>query len=77
MLQVVRKSIIETAEAARQYTFGVFNPFYPLEEPLLGKLLELLPEDAHVRASGRLYLSLTRASTLTNEVHTYPQNETN
>ncbi|XP_050713001.1 patatin-like phospholipase domain-containing protein 2 isoform X2 [Eriocheir sinensis] len=67
-IEVVRKSINETAEAARQYTFGVFNPFYPLEEPLLGKLLELLPEDAHIRASGRLYLSLTRASTLTNEV---------
>ena len=68
LLQVVRKSIIETAEAAREYMFGAFNPFFPLEEPLLRNLLELLPDDAHIRASGRLYLSLTRASTLTNEV---------
>lgn len=67
-LEVVRKSIIETAKASREYILGAFNPLFPLEEPLLRSLLELLPEDAHIRASGRLYLSLTRASTLTNEV---------
>ncbi|MPC29183.1 Patatin-like phospholipase domain-containing protein 2 [Portunus trituberculatus] len=67
-LNVVRKSIIETAKASREYILGAFNPFFPLEEPLLRSLLELLPEDAHIRASGRLYLSLTRATTLTNEV---------
>lgn len=52
----------------RKTFMGAFNPFYRLEEPLMKSLLEILPEDAHRRASGRVFLSLTKASTLTNEV---------
>nr|XP_027211639.1 patatin-like phospholipase domain-containing protein 2 [Penaeus vannamei] len=47
---------------------GALNPFYRLEEPLMESLLKILPEDAHRRAVGRVFLSLTKASTLTNEV---------
>ncbi|XP_042214980.1 uncharacterized protein LOC121861384 isoform X2 [Homarus americanus] len=67
-LQAVRETILKTAKASRAYLFGPLSPFFPLEEPLLKNLLKMLPEDAHIRASGRLFLSLTRASTLTNEV---------
>ncbi|KAK4321721.1 hypothetical protein Pmani_007518 [Petrolisthes manimaculis] len=67
-LQVVRDSLLKTAKASRQYLFGAFNPTFQLEEPLMRNLLELLPEDAHIRASGRLFLSLTRVTSLSNEV---------
>ncbi|XP_071527198.1 uncharacterized protein [Panulirus ornatus] len=67
-LQVLRETLLKTAKVSRSYILGSFNPFFPLEEPLLRNLLEMLPEDAHIRATGRLHLSLTRASTLTNEV---------
>ncbi|KAK8730299.1 hypothetical protein OTU49_008204, partial [Cherax quadricarinatus] len=66
-LQLVRETLLKTAKASRAHTLGPFSPFFPLEEPLLKNLLEMLPEDAHIRASGRLHLSLTRASTLENE----------
>ncbi|KAK3872255.1 hypothetical protein Pcinc_022661 [Petrolisthes cinctipes] len=67
-LQVVRDSLLKTAKASRQYLFGPLNPTFQLEEPLMRNLLELLPEDAHIRASGRLFLSLTRVTSLSNEV---------
>nr|XP_027237549.1 uncharacterized protein LOC113828736 [Penaeus vannamei] len=67
-LQVIRENLLATAKASRSFFLGPLNPAFPIEEPLLKNLLKILPEDAHLRASGRLYLSLTRANTLTNEV---------
>lgn len=67
-LEYVRKNILATADVAQKYLMGPFNPFFPIEEPLLKNLLKMIPEDGHIRASGRLFLSLTRATTLTNEI---------
>lgn len=67
-LQHVRRILLEEAKVVRKTFMGALNPFYRLEEPLMESLLKILPEDAHRRASGRVFLSLTKASTLTNEV---------
>ncbi|XP_037793482.1 uncharacterized protein LOC119588943 [Penaeus monodon] len=55
-LQVIRENLLATAKASRSFLLGPLNPAFPIEEPLLKNLLKILPEDAHLRASGRLYL---------------------
>ncbi|XP_068224585.1 serine-rich adhesin for platelets-like isoform X2 [Palaemon carinicauda] len=67
-LEYLHKTILATADVAQKYFMGPFNPFFPLEEPLMKNLLKMIPEDGHIKASGRLFLSLTRATTLTNEI---------
>lgn len=67
-LQKLRHALLHVADLAQAYTLGPLNPWFTLEEPLLQGLLELLPQDAHIKASGRLFLSLTRLSNLSNEV---------
>ncbi|XP_039882327.1 patatin-like phospholipase domain-containing protein 2 isoform X3 [Simochromis diagramma] len=52
--------ILTTAKEARKHTFGVFHPTFSLLRTVRDSLLEKLPEDAHLRASGRLCVSLTR-----------------
>ena len=45
---------------ARSNFLGPLSPRFKLNEILLTNLREKLPEDAHVRATGKLYISLTR-----------------
>ncbi|XP_035771074.1 patatin-like phospholipase domain-containing protein 2 isoform X2 [Neolamprologus brichardi] len=52
--------ILTTAKEARKHTLGVFHPTFSLLRTVRDSLLEKLPEDAHLRASGRLCVSLTR-----------------
>ncbi|KAM9377355.1 patatin-like phospholipase domain-containing protein 2 [Pholidichthys leucotaenia] len=54
--------ILTTAKEARKHTLGVFHPTFSLLQTARDSLLEKLPEDAHLRASGRLCVSLTRLS---------------
>lgn len=48
------------AKEARKHTLGIFHPTFSLLRTVQDVLLEKLPADAHLRASGRLCVSLTR-----------------
>uniref|UniRef100_A0A3B3YZ16 PNPLA domain-containing protein n=1 Tax=Poecilia mexicana TaxID=48701 RepID=A0A3B3YZ16_9TELE len=48
--------------AARKHKLGPLHPAYNLLQLVQESLLEKLPEDAHLRVSGKLSLSLTRVS---------------
>lgn len=52
--------MLNTAKEARKHTLGVFHPTFSLLRTVRDALLEKLPEDAHLRASGKLCVSLTR-----------------
>ncbi|XP_029909205.1 patatin-like phospholipase domain-containing protein 2 [Myripristis murdjan] len=54
--------VISIAKEARKCKLGVFHPGFNLLQIVQHSLLVNLPEDAHVRASGRLCVSLTRVS---------------
>uniref|UniRef100_UPI003AAC47D7 patatin-like phospholipase domain-containing protein 2 n=1 Tax=Centroberyx gerrardi TaxID=166262 RepID=UPI003AAC47D7 len=54
--------VMSTAKEARQYKLGVFHPAFSLQQVVRDSLLVNLPEDAHVRASGKLCVSLTRVA---------------
>lgn len=54
--------ILMTAKEARKHTLGVFHPSFSLLRVVRRSLLEMLPEDAHLRATGRLCVSLTQLS---------------
>ncbi|CAN9498876.1 unnamed protein product [Ophioblennius macclurei] len=58
--------ILETATEARKHSLRVFHPTFSLLRSVRDSLLEKLPEDAHLRASGRLCVSLTRMSDMQN-----------
>uniref|UniRef100_A0A096LW49 triacylglycerol lipase n=1 Tax=Poecilia formosa TaxID=48698 RepID=A0A096LW49_POEFO len=53
-------SILNMAKEARKHTLGVFHPTFRMLQTVRHSLLEKLPQDAHLRASGRLCVSLTR-----------------
>ena len=48
--------------------FGVFTPGVDLLKPVEKFMDELFPEDAHLRANGRLFISVTNADTKENEL---------
>lgn len=50
------------ATEARRRRLGPLHPAYDLLHIVKQSLLSSLPEDAHVRASGKLCVSLTRVS---------------
>ncbi|XP_047451456.1 patatin-like phospholipase domain-containing protein 2 isoform X2 [Mugil cephalus] len=52
--------VLTTAKEARKHTLGVFHPTFSLLRTVRDSLLVKLPEDAHLRASGKLCVSLTR-----------------
>ena len=52
--------VLSVAKEARGHTLGVFHPAFSLLRTVRQSLLEKLPADAHLRASGRLCVSLTR-----------------
>ncbi|KAM9808080.1 patatin-like phospholipase domain-containing protein 2 [Neosynchiropus ocellatus] len=52
--------ILAVAADARGHSLGVFHPTFSLLRSLRHSLLQKLPADAHLRASGRLCVSLTR-----------------
>uniref|UniRef100_A0A665X216 PNPLA domain-containing protein n=1 Tax=Echeneis naucrates TaxID=173247 RepID=A0A665X216_ECHNA len=52
--------VLTMAKEARKHTLGVFHPTFSLLRTVRSSLLQKLPEDAHLRASGRLCVSLTR-----------------
>ncbi|XP_073327755.1 patatin-like phospholipase domain-containing protein 2 isoform X2 [Pagrus major] len=52
--------VLTVAKEARKHTLGIFHPNFSLLRTVQDALLEKLPADAHLRASGRLCVSLTR-----------------
>uniref|UniRef100_UPI0037E86E58 patatin-like phospholipase domain-containing protein 2 n=1 Tax=Semicossyphus pulcher TaxID=241346 RepID=UPI0037E86E58 len=50
------------AKEARRHRLGPLHPAYSLPQVVQDSLLRCLPEDAHVLASGKLCVSLTRVS---------------
>lgn len=50
------------AKEARKHRLGPLHPSFSLLQLVKDSLLSRLPEDAHVRASGKLCVSLTRVS---------------
>ncbi|XP_031723908.1 patatin-like phospholipase domain-containing protein 2 [Anarrhichthys ocellatus] len=52
--------VLTLAKEARKHSLGVFHPTFSLLRTVRDSLLEKLPADAHLRASGRLCVSLTR-----------------
>lgn len=52
--------LLAVAWEARRHLLGVFHPTFNLLHCVRDILLEKLPADAHLKASGRLCVSLTR-----------------
>lgn len=66
-LNKVRAGFLKTATETRKWKMGAFSPGFKFEEYLkVG--LDSLPEDAHLQASGRLHVSVTRLKDMTNVI---------
>lgn len=48
------------ATQARSKSLGPFNPKFNIQTILFDGLAQVLPEDAHIKCSGKLHVSLTR-----------------
>uniref|UniRef100_G3TTJ9 Patatin-like phospholipase domain-containing protein 2 n=1 Tax=Loxodonta africana TaxID=9785 RepID=G3TTJ9_LOXAF len=55
-------SMIEVSKEARKRFLGPLHPSFNLVKIIRGRLLKVLPDNSHERASGRLGISLTRVS---------------
>lgn len=55
-------ALMNMAKEARKSRLGPLHPAYNLLQNVQDSLLGNLPEDAHVRVSGKLCVSLTRVS---------------
>ncbi|XP_015431999.1 PREDICTED: LOW QUALITY PROTEIN: patatin-like phospholipase domain-containing protein 2 [Dufourea novaeangliae] len=56
----ITSNVLRVAREARQSTLGPFSPSFNVQEILLESLQKFLPNDAHIRVSGKLHISLTR-----------------
>ncbi|XP_076664167.1 brummer isoform X2 [Andrena cerasifolii] len=56
----ITSNVLRVAREARQRTLGPFSPSFNVQEILLESLQKYLPNDAHIRVSGKLHISLTR-----------------
>ncbi|XP_072034935.1 1-acylglycerol-3-phosphate O-acyltransferase Pnpla3-like [Amphiura filiformis] len=56
----ITDKIIGLATKARSRTLGPLHPSFSIHQHILDGLIRVLPDDAHKRASGRLFISLTR-----------------
>ncbi|XP_044254020.1 patanin-like phospholipase domain-containing protein atgl-1 isoform X1 [Tribolium madens] len=52
--------VLRVATEARRRSLGPFNPSFNIHNLLLEGLEKFLPDDAHIRVSGKLHISLTR-----------------
>ncbi|XP_053995902.1 1-acylglycerol-3-phosphate O-acyltransferase Pnpla3 isoform X1 [Hylaeus anthracinus] len=56
----ITSNLLRVAREARQRTLGPFSPSFNVQKILLESLQKFLPNDAHIRVSGKLHISLTR-----------------
>ena len=54
--------ILNVAMRARARALGPFHPSFDINRILYDLLMRTLPDDAHIRANGRFYISVTRVS---------------
>ncbi|XP_066999744.2 1-acylglycerol-3-phosphate O-acyltransferase Pnpla3 isoform X2 [Anabrus simplex] len=52
--------VLRVVQEARSKTLGPFSPSFNIQNVLLEGMQKVLPEDAHLRVSGKLHISLTR-----------------
>lgn len=52
--------MLRLVKEARAGSLGPFSPSFNVQSVLLEGLQKYLPEDAHIRVSGKLHISLTR-----------------
>ncbi|XP_069942755.1 patatin-like phospholipase domain-containing protein 4 isoform X3 [Cherax quadricarinatus] len=60
-VEIIKSGFFETAAHAQKWAMGPFNPNFNIED-YLRLALEALPPDAHTRASGRLFVSITKVT---------------
>ncbi|XP_069696120.1 uncharacterized protein bmm isoform X2 [Periplaneta americana] len=53
-------NVLRVVSEARQGTLGPFSPSFNIHKVLLEGLEKALPDDAHLRVTGKLHISLTR-----------------
>ncbi|XP_071452365.1 1-acylglycerol-3-phosphate O-acyltransferase Pnpla3-like [Hetaerina americana] len=56
----ITSDVLRVVTEARSKTLGPFSPSFNVQNVLLEGLEKVLPEDAHIRVSGKLHISLTR-----------------
>ncbi|XP_011136998.1 patatin-like phospholipase domain-containing protein 3 isoform X2 [Harpegnathos saltator] len=56
----ITSHVLRVAREARQRTLGPFSPSFNVHQIMLENLQKFLPDDAHIRVSGKLHISLTR-----------------
>lgn len=62
------KNVLEVAAQSSQHSLGAFSPRFNLANILMDGLDRLLPDDIHIRASGRLFVSMTKISDRSNQL---------
>ena len=66
-LNIVRAGFLQTASETRKWAMGAFTPGFDFGNHLnVG--FETLPPDAHLRANGRLHVSVTRMRDMSNVI---------
>ncbi|KAG8230280.1 hypothetical protein J437_LFUL009453 [Ladona fulva] len=56
----ITSDVLRVVTEARSKTLGPFSPSFNVQNILLEGLQKVLPEDAHIKVSGKLHVSLTR-----------------
>ena len=69
LIKILRDAFLDIADSLQNYTMGIFNPLYYLEQEVLKSILPLIPDNAHLRSTGRLHLSMTQATDFSNKVN--------
>lgn len=59
-ISAITSDVLELVRLARKRTLGPFSPTFNVQEVLEQGLRKNLPEDAHLKLSGKLHISLTR-----------------
>lgn len=59
-ISAITSDVLELVRLARKRTLGPFSPTFNVQEVLEEGLRKNLPEDAHLKVSGKLHISLTR-----------------
>ena len=67
-LELMAKNVLEVAAQSSQHSLGAFSPRFSLANILMDGLERLLPDDIHIRASGRLFVSMTKISDRSNQL---------
>ena len=67
-LELMAKNVLEVAAQSSQHSLGAFSPRFSLANILMDGLDRLLPDDIHIRANGRLFVSMTKISDRSNQL---------